>query len=225
MALKIHKQLVQGTPEWLQARCGMLSASTIGKLVTPTLKLADNDTSRTLVETLAIERMTGHVEYMHPTWDMQRGTNDEPWARDVYAEKVATEPVAEVGFMVRTNGGRQLGYSPDGLVGERGLIEVKSRKPHVQARTIMTDTVPTENVAQLKTGLHVSGRDWIDYISYRDGMHLYVKRVYLDPIWIDLIERAHKKFEQDVADFIGAYETRTDGMILTDKQPDEVDMY
>lgn len=220
MTLTVYEELEQGSDAWLQARCGLLTASTIGKLITPTLKPADNETSRNLLLTLAMERVTGHVEYMHPTFDMQRGTDDEPWARDVYAEKVTKEPVAEVGFIVREFDGVKLGYSPDGLVGDTGLLEIKSRKPNVQARTILTDQVPAENRAQLQAGLFVTGREWIDYVSYRDGMPLYVKRVHPDEIWFDLIERVVKKFEADMTDLITNYTNRAGAYVLTEKRPE-----
>ena len=62
MTLTIFDQLEQGTPEWLEARRGIITASTVGKLLTSTGKVANNDTSRALTETLAIERITGRVE-------------------------------------------------------------------------------------------------------------------------------------------------------------------
>ena len=97
MSLEIFPELEQGSPEWLAARCGLLTASTIGKLITPKLQVADNETSRGLTLTLAAERITGHVEYVHPTFDMQRGTDEEPIARAVYAEHFG--PVEEIGFL------------------------------------------------------------------------------------------------------------------------------
>ena len=72
MTLTIYDQLAQGTDEWLEARRGIVTASTVGKLLTSTGKIANNDTSRALTETLALERITGRVEYIHPTRDMQR---------------------------------------------------------------------------------------------------------------------------------------------------------
>jgi len=127
MSLEIFTELEQGSPEWLAARCGLLTASTIGRLITPTLKVADNETSRGLIETLVAERLTGHIDPIYPNADMQRGTMDEPYARDLYAEEYA--PVTEIGFAVRTINGHKLGASPDGLVGEYGGLEIKSRSP------------------------------------------------------------------------------------------------
>lgn len=175
MSLTIYRDLEQGSDEWLQARCGILTASVIGKLLTATGKVANNDTSRGLLETLLAERITGRVEYVHPNRDMQRGTLLEPYARDLYAEHHA--PVEEVGFMVWENRDITLGYSPDGIVGDDGLLEIKSRNPRAQTRTVITDRVPAANMAQLQAGLLVSDRQWIDYVSYCPGLPLYVKRI------------------------------------------------
>ena len=115
MALTVL-DIVQGSDEWLQARCGMVTASVVARLLTPTLKVANNDTSRGLTHTLVSERITGRAEAGYIGSDMWRGYEDEPRAREVYSEHLA--PVSEVGFMVRTDWGFSLGYSPDGLVGD-----------------------------------------------------------------------------------------------------------
>ena len=216
MSLHIFEELEQGSDEWLAARCGILTASVVGKLITPTLKVADNDTSRGVVLTLAAERITGDVEYVHPTFDMQRGTDDEPFARDIYAANF--EPVTEIGFMKRDTDRFTLGYSPDGLVGTDGLIEIKSRKPKVHLATILAGKPPAENMAQLMTGLYVSGRDWIDYVSYCPGLPLWVKRIHPDQTWFDVIERAAGNFEADTAATVNHYNTVTAGMPTTERR-------
>jgi hypothetical protein len=119
---------------------------------------------------------------------MLRGIEDEPRAVEVYSEHFA--PVTTVGFMVRDDWGFSIGYSPDGLVGDDGLIEVKSRRAKKHLTTILADEVPVENMAQLQCGLLVSGREWIDYVSYCGGMPLYVKRVEPDQRWFDAITAA-----------------------------------
>lgn len=219
MTLTTYENLAQGSDEWLAARCGIITASVIGKLITPsTLKPANNDTSRGVLHTLAAERITGHVEYVHPTFDMQRGTDDEPFARQVYAEHYA--PVTEVGFMVLEEPGIKIGFSPDGLVGETGLIEIKSRKPKDQLATILTGRPPGYHLAQMQTGMLVSGRDWCDYVSFSAGLPLWVHRVYPDPRWQDAIRAAATQFETDVARIITEYEAGTTGLPMTERRPD-----
>lgn len=209
-ALTIHPNVGQGSDEWLQLRCGILTASTIGRLITPTLKLADNETARGLTQTLIAERISGHIEYVHPSFDMQRGTMDEPYARDMYAEQQLA-PVTEIGFATRDVGGFTLGASPDGLVGELGGIEIKSRNAKTQLRTFLDDKVPAGNLAQVHACMFVLDRDWWDYVSYAGGWPLYVKRVHRDEKWDAAIVAALNAYEQQAADTIAAYTTATAG--------------
>lgn len=222
MTLTIYTELDQGTDEWLEARRGILTASVIGKLITPTLRVADNDTSRGLLATLVAERIAGHVDPAYVNADMWRGVEEEPFARDAYATHHA--PVTEVGFMVREVDGTRVGYSPDGLVGDDGLIEIKSRlgKKHIQ--TVLDDQPPAENMAQLQCGLWVSGRDWIDYVSFCGGMALWVKRVEPDPKWHNVIEAAVEKFETDASSMTARYLDATNGLPLTDRTPTYTEM-
>ena len=205
MTLTIYDELEQGSTEWLEARRGIVTASTVGKLLTSTGKVANNDTSRALIETLAIERITGRVEYIHPSRAMQMGTLLEPTARELYERHHA--PVTEVGFIRTELAGRaRLGYSPDGLVGDDGLLEIKSRTPRIQSHTIRLGKVPPANMAQLQCGLLVTGREWIDYCSYSPGMHLFVKRVYPDLTWMEFIRDAVIQAEEHIADLIHDYQ-------------------
>lgn len=215
--LTIYHELEQGTEEWLAARCGILTASTIGQLITPkTVKTANNDYSRALTAALVAERVTGHVEPIIPSRDMERGTLDEPYARAAYAKHMGVD-VDEIGFMVRDFDGHPLGYSPDGLVGDDGLIEIKSRRQKTHLATILDDGVPAENMAQIQTGLLVSGRAWCDYISYCGGMPLYVKRVLPGPRWASTILDALFQFEDAARKMTRAYNNAVRGLPLTER--------
>lgn len=208
MTLHTWEELEQGTEEWLQARVGVVTASVVGQLITmKTLKPAANDTARMLTATLAAERITGHVEPMPVSRDMERGTLDEPFARDIYAAHHA--PVDEVGFMVREWHDLRLGYSPDGLVGDDGLIEIKSRRQKKHLATILAGEVPAENMAQIQAGMLVSGREWCDYISYCGGMPLWTQRVTPDPEWRAAILEALRGFEESAGHMIARYQKRT----------------
>lgn len=216
MSLHILPDLVQGSDEWFDQRRGMVTASVVGNLVTPkTIKPADNDTSRALTALLVAERITGWTEPTYVNDDMLRGIDDEPRAREVYHEKYA--PVAEVGFLVRDDWGFQIGYSPDGLVGEDGLIEVKSRRPKKHLQTILADEVPAENMAQIQAALLVSGREWCDYLSYCGGMPMWVKRVTPDKQWFDAIVDAATVFENNAAEMTAAYKAATKGLAQTER--------
>lgn len=215
--LRIFKDLQQGTDEWLYQRCGTVTASVVGQLITPkTVKPAANDYSRALVMHLAAERITGYVEPTFTTADMERGNMAEPIARDKYAEHKGWF-VDEVGFMVREYSWGRIGYSPDGLVGDNGLIEIKAPKQKKHLATILADAVPLEYMAQCQTGLLVSGRDWIDFISYNGGMPLFVKRVFPDPKWQAAILEAVQTTEETINQMIETYEASVKGLPLTDR--------
>jgi hypothetical protein len=174
------------------------------------LSPSTGDDARGLTLLLAAERITGHTDPTFMSSDMWRGVEDEPFARDVYAQHFA--PVETVGFMVRDFEGFSIGYSPDGLVGEDGLIEIKSRRQKKQLGSIIDGQVPPENMAQLQAGLLVSGRAWCDYVSYCGGMRLWVKRVYPDQSWFGAIIGAVQRFEETASQMAHTYQETTQGM-------------
>lgn len=214
--LTVLPELMQGTDEWLEQRRGLITASTVGRLITTkTLKPASNPESRGLTSLLVAERITGWVDPLYVSDDMLRGVEDEPRARDKYVEHYA--PVSEVGFMIRERDGVKIGYSPDGLVGDDGLIEIKSRRQKKHLETVLSGHPPIENMAQLQCGLLVSGREWIDYISYSGGMPLWVNRVYPDQRWFDAILAAAEQFEVAAAEMARLYEESVAGFPPTER--------
>jgi hypothetical protein len=217
MTLHLYPDLEQGTDEWHDLRRGLVTASTIGNLLTATGRPANNDTSRRFTLGLVAERITGYTEPTFVNDDMLRGRMDEPVARDLYAQHILMGEVTEIGFMVRDFEGFSLGFSPDGLVGQEGFIEIKSRRQKKHLQTILEDRVPAENVAQIQAGLLVSGRDWCDYVSYCAGMPLYVKQVLPDSDWHDSIVAAVAQFERTAAEWIDTYTEATAGLPLTQR--------
>lgn len=180
--LTIYEDLEQGSDDWLQARCGIPTSTTISAMLTPTGKIADNQTSRTAVNNLAAERLTNRPP--DPIWsrDIERGHLDEPLAREVYEQWKGVD-VAEVGFMTRNIGGNVIGFSPDGLVNDEGLVEIKSRKPQLQLQYVLTGDIPFAHFIQMQTGMFVSGRDWCDYCSYSGGLPMHIRRIHKDDTW------------------------------------------
>src|SRR5690349_16699045 len=166
MTLHEYPNVIQRSPEWFELRCGLVTASTIGALITaaapgadayecpecaappaepcislrggtpiktmhsgrheaaavnastaqPVLRVADNETSRGLIHTLAAERIRHMGEDTPMTSDMWRGVDSEPYAREAYERHAGVE-VVEIGFQIRELDGARIGYSPDGLVG------------------------------------------------------------------------------------------------------------
>jgi hypothetical protein len=180
MTIVYHTEFEQGSGDWITRRCGMLTASEVKHIITPTLKVADNDKSRQHLYELLAQRITSYVEPQYIGDAMLRGQQDEIWARELYAEKYA--PVTECAFVTNDKLGFTLGYSPDGLVGDDGLIEVKSRCQKYQVQTIIEGVMPAEYSLQVQFGLLVSERKWCDFISYSSGLPMFVTRVMPDPV-------------------------------------------
>lgn len=224
MTLTTYEHLEQGTQSWLDARLGMVTASVVGELVTPkTLTVANNDKSRALTMQLVAERITGWSDPTFMSADMQRGHDVEPIARDLYSETVA--PATELGFMVRTFdldfarpvGQIKIGYSPDGLVGDDGLIEVKAPRSKTHLATILSGEVPQHHMPQIQAGLLIADRDWCDFISFYAGMPPFIKRVHRDEKWGAVIVQAVETFEARAAEMQAEYETRTTGLPKTER--------
>ena len=182
MTITYHTGLIQGSDEWLAARCGLLTASEMHLILTPTLKIAANDKTRAHVWEMAAQRLTQFVEPTYIGDEMLRGREDEMTARYLYNKHVA--PVEEVGFVTNDSFGFTLGYSPDGLVGSDGLVECKSRRQKFQVQTVVEwyrdGTTPPDFMLQCQTGLLVTGRAWIDLVSYSGGMPMMPMRVHVD---------------------------------------------
>lgn len=220
MSLHIYPEMDQRSEEWFAARRGLVTASMVGQLITPsTLKPANNDTSRGLVATLAAERITGFTEPSYMNADMERGVLHEPFARDVYSQHHGT--VETCGFMVREFDGYRIGFSPDGLVGESGLIEVKCPRAKGHLATIIANKVPSQYVAQCQTALLVSGREWIDFLSFHSGLPLWRKRVEPDEKWFTAIKTAVAETEEAITQMVADYEAGVVGLPPTER----IDLY
>ena len=200
----------QGSEEWHQLRCGVLTASNVSDIVTPTLKLSKNDKTRALVNKIAVQRISGIPEETFTSDKMLRGHIDEEIARDLYSKKYAQ--VAEIGFITNDRL-PYFGYSPDGLVGSDGLIEVKSRDPHLHLASITArergEGIPKEYMAQVQAGLLVSGRKWLDFLSFSHGLPMMRHRVLPDPDWAAAITEAAKNFEIEVQEIIATFREAT----------------
>jgi 5-hydroxyisourate hydrolase-like protein (transthyretin family) len=201
--IKIHTDIVQGTDEWLEMRRGILTASEMKLILTPTLKVASNDAERSHLYDLLAQRITGRVEAHYQNDEMLAGHEAEYHVKEYYATK-NDEPVS-VGFITNTSLGFKIGYSPDALVGEHGLMEIKKRRQKHHLKTMLSGTVPDEHIMQCQAGLFVSGRQWIDYCSYCAGLPLFIIRVYPIKEIQDAIVTAATAFEGRIVKALEAY--------------------
>ena len=194
MTIEYFPGLVQGSDEWLAARCGLLTASEMKLIVTPTLKIASNDKERAHLHELVAQRITGFVEPHYISDDMIRGQEDEVEARILYARHYA--PVSQMGFVTNNRWGFKIGYSPDGFVSGHGQIECKSRRQKFQVQTLLQHAMPDDYLMQVQTGLLVTERDWCDFVTYSAGLPMLTIRVYPDKEVQDAIIEAAIAFEE-----------------------------
>ena len=215
-----HPDLIQGSDEWLAARCGLLTASEMKLILSPvTLKPAKNEKASAHLYEMLAQRITGYVEPRYVSDDMLRGQADEIEARALYDRNYA--PVQQAGFVTRDDWGFTLGCSPDGLVGDDGMIEIKSRRQKFQVETIASQAVPDDYLLQIQTALLVTGRQWLDFVSYCGGLPMVTIRCTPDATIQAAILEAAAAFEARLAEVLEQYRMAADGvsrMIATDRR-------
>jgi putative phage-type endonuclease len=201
--IEIFKDLEQGTQEWFDARCGIITASDVGMLVTPSLKVANNDKTRAYIWELAAQRVSQSVEPMFMSYDMERGSAHEEFAADFYDFHYSL--TEKIGFVKNSKHGFTLGYSPDRFVGEDGLLEIKCPRQKEHFKTICEGGVPDKHLLQCQAGLLATERKWLDFVSYCEGFKFYVYRVYPDPVVHEAIIEAGVIAEQMIEEYISIY--------------------
>ncbi|MGY2183328.1 lambda exonuclease family protein [Pseudomonas agarici] len=189
--MQIITDIAQGTPEWLALRLGIATASELDcLLVSGKGEAGFGVAAFTYMDQLIGERITEEAaEIPFQTKATIRGHEQELVARSLYEGR---EEVSATQVGIILNNG--IGYSPDGLVGDNGLIEIKTKLPKFQVGVILADEVPKEHIPQCQGGLWASEREWIDFISYWPGMPLFVKRMYRDEVMIRKIAERVKIF-------------------------------
>lgn len=204
------------------------------------ITLADSATIRTVALKLATERATSWEDPDLYGFDIDRGHQVEPIARAWYAHERQVE-VEQVGLMVLDGPMPwnpdelvesvdaevpmwRLGYSPDGLVGDDGCIEIKGPRGKRHLLTHIEGAIPADHMPQVQTGMFVAGRSWCDFISYLGGEPPFVTRVHADPTWFGAIESAVKTVEAKTSEFVDAYRAATAGLAPTATLPDPYDV-
>ena len=240
--------LIQGTDQWHKTRLGIFTASQMKAFLSPTeiknfkgaddLKVANNKDTRAAIYQLAYERVTEYLDPHFESYDMQRGTVEEAYAKDMYSKHY--EQIKDCGFVINRSLGFPVGFSPDGMVGEKKQVECKSRKGNLQFQTIVEQTSSSNADIQIQTGLWVTGRDCCDFISYGNGMPMFVERVYPEEKAQNAIEAAAKIANERVEETIekfnkvveerglhwAPYRDQEDGTIMKPSHRDEpTDVY
>lgn len=187
----------QGTPEWFAARAGIPTASEFSTVMASGRGGGDSKTRRTYLHKLAGEIITGEVQDGFSNAHTERGHAMEPAARELYAFMTDHDP-QQVGFI--RNG--QKGASPDSLIDANGMLEVKTKLPHLLIDVLLRDEFPAEHVAQCQGALWVAEREWIDIAVYWPGLPLFIKRATRDEAYIAKLSKAVDEFNEELAEIV-----------------------
>lgn len=181
---------IQGSAEWKLCRAGIPTASNFDKLITTK---GDPSKSRTkYMYQLAAERVTGVKEETYQNGAMQRGIEMEAEARAMYSIVTGNE-VEEVGVCYPDEN-RLYGASPDGLIGGDGCLEIKCPSSAVHVSYLLEGAIPTDYFQQTQGQLLVTGREWVDFVSYYPGLKALIVRAKPDKKFIEALKAELKNF-------------------------------
>jgi putative phage-type endonuclease len=193
----------QRSTEWFSARLGRVTASRVADVVAKT-KSGYSASRATYMAELIVERLTGKRVDSFVSSAMMWGTNTEPMARTAF-ESSTGEFVEEIGFVPHPTI-QMAGASPDGFVGDNGLIEIKCPNTATHIDTLLNKEVPAKYVTQMQWQMACTGRDHCDFVSYDprlpENMQMFKKRVLRDNETIAELEKEVSKFLDEVDDKI-----------------------
>ena len=183
------EMIEQRSDQWFAARIGKVTASREADVLAKT-KTGYSATRDNYMAQLVCERLTGEKGESFTNAAMQHGTDTEPLARAAY-ESLKDVLVDEVGFVPHPSI-KMAGASPDGLVGDDGLIEIKCPNTATHIDTLLNQSVPTKYFTQMQFQMACTGREWCDFVSFDnrlpEELQLFVKRVPRDETYIKLME-------------------------------------
>ncbi len=195
--------LEQGSPEWKQARVGLVTASRSGELISTT-KRGESAARRNYRTELVCEILTGQPYPRYVSAEMQWGSEQEPFARAAY-ELDRDVLVEQCGFVLHPEISR-FGCSPDGLVGSDGLLQIKCPNTSTHLTWMMGQAVPVEHKAQMLAEMACTGRAWCDFVSYDPRLpahlQLFIQRFDRDEQAVANLEAAVVHFNSEIANYM-----------------------
>ena len=193
----------QGSEEWFTIRIGKVTASRVADVIAKT-KTGYSASRDNYMAQLVCERLTGQKGESFTNAAMQHGTETEPLARAAY-EALQDVLVDEVGFVPHPTI-EMAGASPDGMVSEDGLIEIKCPNTATHIETLISKVVPSKYNTQMQFQMACTGRKWCDFVSFDNRLpaelQLFVTRVPRDEVFIRLIEAEIVQFLAELDDKI-----------------------
>ena len=208
--------MAQGTHEWHQARIGHVTSSEITAIITPCGVPTNSKTRQSYANQLAWERITKRPKDSVSVYSIDRGHDLEGIARCWYYTETRN-PVVQVGFCDKMDGIN--GCSPDGLVGDDGMTEIKCFLDRRYADILVSGEIDGKIMMQMQHQMYVTGRAWNDFVLYTDVQPFsgIIERVMRDPIMIGKIHNAVQDFKIEVEE---SYQTMIRKAKLT---PDKLD--
>lgn len=189
----ILTDIQQGTPEWLALRCGIVTASEISNIITPEGKPSK---SEKYINQLLAEWVIGRPLTDFQSGWMERGHEIEDEARNWYALMRDVEPQT-VGF-VYSDDDRMVGCSPDALIGDDGMLEIKAPSPWWQMAYLRDGKVPKTYRPQTQGQLYVTGRRWCDFLAYHPDLPPLLVRAHRDEAYIAALDKLVRAFVRDL---------------------------
>lgn len=203
----------QHSDEWFKARLGKATASRFSDILAE-IKSGEAASRRNYRAQLICEILTGEWAKIYETHEMREGTENEPLARVEY-EMATGHTVQEVGFCLHDT--LDAGCSPDGLIGEDGMIQIKCPNTANHLDALMEDKVPSKHIAQIQGEMWITGRRWSDFVSYDprlpSNLQLFIKRVHRDEVFINELEHKVAAFLEELQDEIRKLNTWQKGGI------------
>jgi putative phage-type endonuclease len=180
----------QQTNEWFTARLGKVTASRVADVIAKT-KTGYSASRDNYMAQLICERLTGQKGESFTNAAMEYGTQTEPLARSAY-ENARSLLVKEVGFINHPRI-EMSGASPDGLVAEDGLVEIKCPNTATHIDTLLSGKVPTKYITQMQWQMLCCQRKWCDFVSFDnrlpEHLQLFVQEVEFDPEYAAMLEK------------------------------------
>lgn len=177
----MHDFIQQRTEAWMQQRCGKVTASRVSDIMAKT-KSGPSASRANYMAELICERLTGQQAERFSSAAMDWGTATEPQARAAY-EFMTDRAVVETGLVDHPSI-PMFGASPDGLVGDDGLIEIKCPNTATHIETLLAETVPGKYMTQMQVQMICAGRVWCDFVSFDPrlppDLQIWIKRVPAD---------------------------------------------
>jgi putative phage-type endonuclease len=192
-------EIIQGTPEWFAQRLGKVTASRVADVIAKTKSGYSTSRANYLAQLVA-ERLTGRVAESFSNAAMQHGTETEPLARMAYETETGLM-VTEVA-MIDHPTIPMTGASPDGFVGDQGLVEIKCPNTATHIDTLLSDKTQSKYIPQMQWQMACTGKKWCDFVSFDPrlpaDMQLFVARVDRDDAYIAELEAEIKTFLSEV---------------------------